>query len=251
MRELSVLEVSRLADVSVRTLHHYDRIGLLKPAKRSDSGYRYYGEDELFRLQQILFFRELDLSLADIQLWLDAPRYDRKNALLFHREQLQQRRKRLDNLLITVDETLHQLQKEASMDNYEMLYKGFSKDKVAAMEAEVTEKYGQNALQLSKDTINSLPKAKLEAIQAELNQLNVQLSQSMHLFVDDPRVQALVEKHRELSSAFYPATLEVYAAWGKMYVEDKRFTATYDKVKPGLADFLSRAIAHYCQKEEV
>lgn len=250
MRELSVLEVSRLADVSVRTLHHYDRIGLLKPAKRSASGYRYYGEAELYRLQQILFYRELDFSLGDIRQWLDDPRFDRENALLFHREQLQQRRKRLDNLLRTVDETLHQLKKEASMENYDMLYKGFSKTEVAALEAEVVGKYGENALENSRNHINNLPKAKVEALKEETNKLSIQLSQQMHLQIDDPRVQLLVEKHRELATQFYPASIEVYQAWGRMYVDDSRFKAHYDKVKPGLADFLSRAIAHYCKKAQ-
>ncbi len=250
MHELSVIELSRLADVSVRTLHHYDRIGLLKPAKRTSSGYRYYGENEMYRLQQILFYKELDFSLSEISRWLDDPHFDRKKALLFHREQLQQRRKRLDNLLDTIDETLHQLKKEASMENYELLYKGFSKEKVTEIEAEVVATYGENALQNSRKHINNLPKEKILALQGETKKLSVELSKHMHLFVDDPRVQALVEKHRELMSEFYPASIDTYEAWGQMYVSDSRFKAHYDNVKPGMADFLSRAIAHYCKKAE-
>lgn len=250
MRELSVIELSRLADVSVRTLHHYDRIGLLKPARRTETGYRYYAEDEVYRLQQILFFRELDFSLRDIQSWLDNRRFDRENALLFHREQLQQRRKRLDSLLITIDETLHQLKKEASMKSYDLLYKGFSKKKVADMEAEVVQQYGETALNTSRDQLNALTKTEVEALQEKMNQLNIELSRVMHLQVDDPRVQTLVQQHHDLSVQFYPANLEIYQAWGKMYVEDLRFKAFYDKVKPGLAEFLSKAIAHNCKKAE-
>ncbi len=246
MEQYTVNQLAKLASVSVRTLHHYDQIGLLKPGERKRSGYRYYGESELYRLQQILFYRELDFPLEEIRLLLDDPRFNRETALLFHREKLQQRQRRLQVLLHTLDETLHQLKKEEKMSNYDMLYKGFRKEKVQALESEVAEKYGAATLDETKTRLNSLDKATVLALQKEGDEINLALSKLMHLQADDPRVQEWVKKHHQYTTSFYPADLTVYRAWAQLYVEDERFKATYDKVKPGLAAFLSKAMLVYC-----
>ena len=107
MKLYTVKELSRLAGVSVRTLHHYDQIGLLKPLQRSGSaGYRRYGQKELLRLQQILFFKELDFPLPDIRRILDAPDFDPVEALRFHRKKLTERVERLKTLLRNIDNTM-------------------------------------------------------------------------------------------------------------------------------------------------
>ncbi len=108
-KHYSVGELASMAGVSVRTLHHYDRIGLLRPTSRTDAGYRRYGEEEALRLQQILFYKELDLSLEEIGEILDDPHFDLVRALHQHRTLLQQRARRLARLLETVDRTLHRL----------------------------------------------------------------------------------------------------------------------------------------------
>src|SRR5512142_78697 len=105
----TVQQLARLAGVSVRTLHYYDQIGLLKPSARTAAGYRLYGEADLLRLQQILFFRELDFPLTEIQAILDQPDFDQVKALRDHRLLLQQEADRLGRLLNTIEKTISRL----------------------------------------------------------------------------------------------------------------------------------------------
>src|SRR5512135_267261 len=129
----TVQQLARMAGVSVRTLHHYDHIGLLKPSARTAAGYRLYGEADLLRLQQILFFRELDFPLADIQAILDDPGFDQVKALRDHRQLLQHEADRLGRLLKTIEQTISRL----TEDNMTMtpmtdeeLYEGFTPEQI-------------------------------------------------------------------------------------------------------------------------
>ncbi|MBS1271813.1 MAG: HTH-type transcriptional activator mta [Candidatus Marinimicrobia bacterium] len=123
MKQYTVKELAKLAGISVRTLHHYDEINLLKPAERTHKRYRLYGEDELLRLQQILFYRELDFPLEEIKAILDAPDFDTVEALKEHKSALISRKKRLEKLLTTIDKTIAKMEKGSKMI-YEELYDG-------------------------------------------------------------------------------------------------------------------------------
>jgi DNA-binding transcriptional MerR regulator len=109
MNKFSVKGLAKLAGVSVRTLHHYDKIGLLRPAVRTDANYRYYSEKELLRLQQIMLYKELDFSLSQIAEILDDPEFDILNAMQEHKAALQKRKERIGQLLQTIDSTIDQL----------------------------------------------------------------------------------------------------------------------------------------------
>ena len=124
MRLYTVSEVAKLSGVSVRTLHHYDELGLLKPAAVGANGYRHYGRDELLRLQQILFHREIGLRLVEIGRVLDAPDFDRATALRAHRRRLAAQTQRHRQLMRTIDETLAALEGATPM-NDERMYRGF------------------------------------------------------------------------------------------------------------------------------
>src|ERR1700749_2774086 len=141
-RYFSVKQLSGLAGVSVRTLHLYDQMDLLKPSVRTDAGYRQYGEPELLRLQQILFYRELDLPLKEIAGILDDPDFDLVKALTGHKEALICRRDRLNTLLYTIDTTIHNL-KNKTMSDLERLYEGMPKDKAGAYRQEAIDKWGE------------------------------------------------------------------------------------------------------------
>jgi DNA-binding transcriptional MerR regulator len=125
MKRYTVHELARLSGLSVRALHHYDEIGLLKPAFIGENRYRYYGRDELLRLQQILFHRELGLPLQQIAALLDEPGFDRIAALKQHRARLQAEAKRYRQLVTTIDRTIADLEGDSAMDSAG-LYKGFS-----------------------------------------------------------------------------------------------------------------------------
>ncbi len=137
----TVKQLSDLAGVSVRTLHYYDEIGLLRPAAHGDNRYRYYDEEALLRLQQILFFRELDFSLGDIKEIMDRPDFNLIEALQAHRQALKQRAGRLHRLISTVDKTILHLKGEPEMSP-QSLFEEFSEEKQKAYEDEIRRRYG-------------------------------------------------------------------------------------------------------------
>lgn len=167
MRNYSIGELAKLAGVSIRTLRYYDKIGLLKPAVRADSNYRYYGKEELYRLQQILFFKELDFELKKIRTLLDDPDFDQLKALAFQRKQIAGRKHRLEKLLITLDKTITELKKENSMLTDKELYEGFSKEEISKIKKEVQEKFDAKVVEESQVNVNKMTKSDFEAIKNE------------------------------------------------------------------------------------
>ncbi len=249
MEVLTVQKLAKMAGISVRTLHHYDNIGLLKPVRRGDSGYRYYGKEELLRLQQILFFKELGLPLQLIQQILDEPEFDTIDALLYHKKQLKQHIKRYQTLLHTIDNTIDNLKNNKKMSNYDELYKGFPATEAAAWEQEVVEKYGRDKLEESKQKINAMTKAGLKAVQEESEEIYRQLAHAMNLPPSHTEVQMLVHKHFGFMQNFFSCPVATYRGIGKLYVEDSRYTAFFERYRQGLAVFVHDAIQVYCDNQ--
>ena len=229
----------------MRTLHHYDRIGLLRPARRAESGYRYYGRPELLRLQQILFYRELDFPLEQIRRILDDPDFDALGALRRHRIRIEAETHRLGRLLRTVDRTIADLQNQTEMVTEEEMYEGFTREQAAAYEREAKERWGADHVEQSKDRIRSMTREQWADFKAEGGKMVEELAALMDRPVTDEAVQALVARHHAQIEHFYPAPAEHYRGLGRMYTEDERFRIVYDRVKPGLADFLRRAMEHF------
>lgn len=248
MEKFSVNQLAIISGVSVRTLHHYDSIGLLKPAIRTDSGYRYYGSAELLRLQQIRFYKELDMPLNLIQDILDDENFDLLTALKGHKEELLLRIERLQTLLQTIDNTIANLKTENM--NYEEMYKGFSKEQVVAWEAEVKERFGAEKLDESKRNINAMKKEKLEALKKEGEEISKALVLLIGTDVEDEKVQALIHRHYSMIQQFYSCTIDLYLKIGELYVNDERYKAHYDAYHEHLADFLHRGIEVYCNKHK-
>jgi DNA-binding transcriptional MerR regulator len=247
MERFSVKQLAQLAGVSVRTLHHYDEIGLLKPSVRTESNYRYYGKAELFRLQQILLYRELDFTLSQISEILDDPDFDILEALRGHKNELQKRRKRMDILLETVDKTIKELKEKNKKMNYEEMYKGFSKEKAEAYKKEAMDRWGEKTVLDSEKRILAMNKGEWEALKQQGDNIYKALVKLMNLKVSDPKVQALIKEHYEMMGKFFNVTPEIYTNLGTMYVEDERFKATFDKYSVGLAAFLKDAMQLFCK----
>lgn len=250
MRAYTVRQLARMAGVSVRTLHHYDHVGLLKPSARTDAGYRLYGEADLLRMQQILFYRELDFPLDVIRTFLDRPGFDQVEALREHRRMLSERAGRLDRLLHTIDRTISRLTGEDTMPlTDEELYEGFSPEErkqLKEYEAEVRERWGATAAE-SQRRVSQMSKAQWKAIQQEGGAVTRLMADYMGRPVSDPEVQAAVARQHAWIENFYPCSAEMFRGLGQMYVDDPRFTATYDKVRPGLAQFMCEAMAYYAE----
>lgn len=249
MRTYSIGELAKLAGVSIRTLRYYDKIGLLKPIDQAESNYRYYGKDELYRLQQILFYKELDFELKKIKKLLDDPDFDRLKALTFQRKQIVNRKERLDKLLVTIDKTIKDLKEEKHMLTDEELYEGFSKEEIQKIKQEVTQKYDPEVVAESNRNVSKMSKNDFDAIKTEQIQQAKELADLMHLPVDSAEVQAVIKRHHQTNEKFYKTNAEMYKGLADMYVSDVRFTEFYDKHQQGLAQFLKEAMYVYADKK--
>jgi DNA-binding transcriptional MerR regulator len=249
MEKLTVKQLADLSGVSVRTLHHYDKIGLLKPGVRSESRYRYYGSKEALRLQQILLYREIGLELAAIREILDEPGFDVKAALEHHRHSLKRQQQRLKTLIRTVDQTILSLNEKTKKMDYKRLYEGFADSGQAeAYKKEAEERWGKETVKKSHERLLQLTKDEWQELQAFGDQLNHQLAALVQSLPGDPEVQQLITLHYAFIGKHFDVTPEIYAGLGKMYAEDERFRAYYDKYDPKLADFLNAAIQVFCKK---
>lgn len=251
--EYTVQKLGLLAGVSTRTLRYYDEIDLLKPARINSSGYRIYGQQEVDRLQQILFYRELGVSLEEIKEILDSPTFDADRALREHREKLLERRAQLDVLIANVDLTLAQREGTKTMSDKQK-FEGFKQKLIDDNEAqygeEIRAKYGSDLV----DKSNQKIKGMTEQEYAALEQLNEELHETLaQAFATGDPAHELAQKaadlHRQWLSFYWDSySKEAHAGVAQMYVDDPRFTAYYDKEQPGVAEFLRDAVAIYTSK---
>lgn len=251
--EYTIQKLARLSGVSTRTLRYYDEVGLLKPARVSSSGYRIYGEAEVNTLQQILFYRELDVSLADIEGILHAPGFDAGQALRSHHEKLLAKRSQLDRLIANVEKTLACTKGETDMNDSEK-FEGFKQklidDNERVYGEEIREKYGEEAVSRSNRKLKSMTKQQYGDVTA----LNERLMQTLQeaFKTGDPAgelAQQAADLHRQWLTFYWDSySSEAHAGVAQMYVDDPRFTAYYDKTQPGLAKFLRDAVLVYTQK---
>lgn len=245
MQAYTVGELANMAGTTVRTLHHYDAIGLLPPTSRTDSGYRLYNGDALVRLQQILLFREMGLPLGEIGRILDEPTFDSIAALKDHRQNLQRQVARLGRLLNTVERTIHKLEgSDMSLSDQE-LYAGFKSEEVERIKREARERYGSAEVTASEERIKGMGKDAWEALKTEMDAVTRALVPLMERDPDDANVQALIARHHAVIEHFYEAPAERYAGLAQLYANDPEFRAFYDRYQEGLADFLSDAMTHY------
>jgi DNA-binding transcriptional MerR regulator len=242
----TVGEVARLAHVSVRTLHHYDELGLLEPSGRSDAGYRLYDEGDLERLQEVLFFRELGFSLKEIGALMEDPAVDRRAALLMQRELLSGKAGRLHSMIAAVDRALEAAMEGARMSEDEM-FEVFGDFDPAEFEDEARERWGDtDGYAESARRTARYSKQDWERFKVESDEINGAIAALMDegVAADDPRATDAVERARlQIDEWFYPCTREMHAELGRMYVADVRFKATYEKIRPGMARYMCDATA--------
>ena len=242
---LTVGELAKLTGVTVRTLHHYDGLGLVVPSDRSRAGYRLYGDADVLRLQQVLIYRELGLALDDIAAVLDDPAHDTRDALRRHREVLVGKRARLDAMLTALDTALRHVESKVAMtpDDVTSMFDGFDP---AQHDKEVKERWGDTAsYQESARRTKRYGKAEWESIRREADALYARFAELMREGAppSDARVRGVVAAHRaHIDRWFYPCSVDMHRGLAAMYVADPRFAANFDKVAPGLAAFVSAAI---------
>ncbi|WP_059044951.1 MerR family transcriptional regulator [Paenibacillus rubinfantis] len=248
--EYTIQKLGNLAGVSTRTLRYYDEIGLLKPARTSSSGYRIYSQREVDLLQQILFYRELGLSLEDIRSIVTDPDFDGARALREHRNQLLDKRKQLDALIANVEKTMASQEGRIQMSDREK-FEGFKRQMIEENEQkygrEIREKYGEDKVEQSNRKLMNMTEEEYEKVTQLSNELNATLAEAFK--TGDPAgelAQKAADLHKQwLTFHWSEYSKEAHAGLAQMYVDDERFKAYYDKDQPGTAEFLRDAIRIY------
>ncbi|MBZ0293100.1 MAG: MerR family transcriptional regulator [Anaerolineae bacterium] len=243
----TVKQLSDLAEVSVRTLHYYDEIGLLNPPQVGGNGYRYYDDAALLRLQQILFYREIGLELKQIKDILDSPDFDLVIALESHREALKEKMHRLQNLISTVDETIGHLTGEVNMSNKKKLFQAFSDEQQKQYEREARLQYGPENVNESVRRWNNYSNVQKEIIMDEGNEIYTDLVALLEedAPTESAEVQAVMARWHQHLRYFYEPTLEILNGLGLMYNSHPDFIANFKKIHPDLPEYLSASVAQY------
>jgi DNA-binding transcriptional MerR regulator len=255
MATYTVKQLARLSGVSVRTLHHYDEIGLLKPAFTGENRYRYYGREELLRLQDILFHRELGVPLAAIARLLETEGRDRLAILHEHRALLAERLTRSRQLLRTIDRTIAELSGDGTMDDKE-LYKGFAPEKQAEYEDWLVDRYGgamRERVEESKAKLESLGKEGMAARMAEGEAAGVALAKAFKggAVAGDPAIDPLLRRHHAWIAAMWDRACPppAYAGLADLYLEHPDFRTKFDSDGgEGFTDWVTTAMKAYAAR---
>ena len=255
--EYSVSKLANLSGVSARTLRYYDEIGLLPPQRVSSNGYRIYGQKQVDLLQQILFYRELELSLDEIKQIIYAENFDIESALQSHLLQLTRQKQRLEDLITTVEMSILASKGEKKMTDQEK-FAAFKKDLIKQNEdtygEEIRQKYGNQAIDASNAKLANLTQAQWEAFEKLGKDLNEKLSEATRL--GDPNselAQEVSDLHRQWLTLAWPKghyDKRKHFNISLMYVHDERFKAYYEAIEPGAAEFLHAALKIYTGIED-
>ena len=249
--EYSIKQLSQIAGVTTRTLRHYDEIGLLTPARISTNGYRVYGTKEVDLLQQILFYREMDIPLDKIKKLLLAEMFDHQAALQDHLASLLAKREQIDRLIKTVEQSIAATKGETSMTDQEK-FEGFKEKAIDENEKkygeEIRANYGEDSVEASNRKFKSMTREQHESMERLSLALNDALKEA---FLQGDPQSALAQKacamHKEWLCYFWSNyTKAAHIGVTQLYVDDPRFTEYYDKIAVGCAEFLRDAVLVYC-----
>lgn len=249
MDNFSVRKLANLAGVSVRTLHLYDKTGLLKPSVRTQAGYRLYGVKELLRLQQILFYRELDFPLREIGNILDDPAFDLELALVAHKNALLARKERINTLVGTIEKTLATI-KNKSMLQAEELYDGISKEKLNACRADAISRWGETTIVETENVLSGFNNEAMNSIKTELQEINQQLSALMNTEHSGNQVQQCIARRYQIilqltGGKVNNGKMEYLRKLSEIYKEGNHQQTVESLPDKELAVFIQKATIHY------
>ncbi len=241
----TVNQVAKASGVSIRALHHYDHIGLLKP-EVGQNGYRYYGQAEMLRLQHILFYRELGLSLSEIARILDDPAFNTRAALLDLRRRVDEEIAQRRDLARIIDQTLALLDGGGAMDDHR-LFSGVSAEKQAEWEAEIVVRFGDfgdAAMRSAKASIEGLSTDQLLDFKAEIGAIHADIATLIKAGGTPCSVaaQGLIGRHYRWVCRSWLPDAAAYASLGRMYVDHADFRSIYDALHPRMAVFMEQAM---------
>ena len=252
--EYTIRELADLSGVTTRTLRWYDQIGLLKPGRVAENGYRYYGPAQVDRLQDILYYRALGVELAQIKACLDDPSFDRLAALRGHLTALEQEQARLEGLIRSVQKTIFSLERKELMNDQEK-FEALKQRAVAWHEEtygrEAREKYGDREVDAAQNAVRNLTQEQYQEWKALGEEIRNSLEEAVQRQMEPESLEGrrIVQLHRRwltiTGNAYDPVQ---HRGLGELYVEDPRFTAYYDRRVPGCASFLCRAVEYWADQ---
>ncbi len=254
MGPYSVSKLSEISGVSIRTLHHYDKIGLLKPALRTDKNYRIYSQSEVYRLQQILFYKEIGISLLSIKELLDERQISHRQALIEQKEKLLVEQNRISILIKTIDNTILRLNGDKMITDKE-LYEGFPDKTRKTIRKESIEKFGSESVLRSENHLKSYSKKDFNLLikeQAEIFQNLLELKESE---VANKKVQFEIARHYNNTRKFWgtygnsSTQKKQYKALGELYLHDQRYTEINGMQYQGFPEFLNEAIQYFVKTQ--
>lgn len=237
-----------LSGLSVRTLHYYDKIKLLKPKLRSPNAYRLYGEDEILKLQQILFYKEFGFTLKEIAGIFNDPNFNLITALEEHRTTLISRQKKTELLLKTIDMTIDQLKKGKEMIQIEDLYEGFDKESAEKYQQEAREKFGVETIERSEKSLKKMTKNEFSLLQNKMKECMRDLFELKDLTASNDTVQGKISEFYSIIRSFWgtkdlaDAQADAFAGLGQLYLSDERYTKIDNQVQPEFANFMAEAM---------
>lgn len=250
-KEYSISALSELAGVSARTLRYYDEIGLLKPLYANDAGYRFYGEHEVALLQQILFYRERGFELKQIQQILFQPDFDIRNALIDHLRDLKEKRKQIDRLIDTVEQTIAAEEGEISMSDkqkFEALKQNLVEKNEEQYGEEVRAAYGSDALESSNRKVLSMTQEQWDRFVQLEREIKERLQQGVReeLKPESDEAGKIVALHKEwLCMTWKSYTPQMHRGLAELYEADERFRSYYDAEVSGCTSLLCAAIREH------
>lgn len=249
----TVKKLAKLSGVSVRTLHFYDEIGLLKPAYYGENQYRYYEEAQLLMLQQILFFRELGFQLSDIKRMFACADFDKVKALESHRKVLEKNLDQTKTLIETVDKTIAHLRGKQTM-KLEEIFEGFDAEKQKHYENFLVDHgVSETMMHHTKDKVANWSKDQWQENKRDTDAIHAELVvaiQEEHK-PTDPLVQKIIRKHYQMVTTFWTPTRETYIGLSELYCSHPDFVKFYNDIHPQLLPFLMTAMKYFAEHELV
>lgn len=248
----TIKNLSKISGVSVRTLHWYDEIGLLTPSYTGANNYRYYGKQQLLRLQQILFFKELGFALNDIQKLLSQNDFDNIKALYSHKKFLEEDIVRKHNIITTIDKTIQHLKSKQSMKDQELYY-GFDSNRQKEYEQYIVKYQGLAAEDLlleSKKRTAKWDKNEWDKVKNQGDAIHKELALAIGkgLAPNSDEVQDIIKKHYKMVQQFYKVTRDVYIGLTDLYIQHPDFKQFFDAYHPKMLEFICDAMKYFANK---
>lgn len=244
-----VKEVAELVGVSIRTLHHYDQIGLLTPKEITDSGYRLYSKENLETLQQILFFKELGFTLKEIKKIINSPSYNRQEALILQRKMLIEKRNKVDKMIETIDKTIKHMAGEIQMTNEERF--GGINLRFNQFEEEARRRWGNHSIDEIKAKLKDMSKGEQNDLSDRWDKIFNKLACVRDQSPESQEVQSTIKEwYNFLNKNFSNYSLDAFNGLGQLYINDERFTKNIDQYGEGLAKLMSEAMEIFTNNQK-